>query len=248
VTPEQITADQAAVDAASAEMAVAQQNLAQASITAPIAGTVAAIGLNVGSSAGSNGITIIGPGAHEVNTTVTLTNINLLKVGDSATVAVDGLTTPLTGKVSSIGMLNTSSGSSTTYPITVALDPTSSTLYDGAGAAVTIAVASVANVLTVPSSAVHSLGNFKTVTVLSAGKTSVARVVVGAVGVDRTQITSGLKAGQQVVLAQLNLPLPTTGSTTSLRGTGLTGTGGGFGGSGTGGGTRGGTTTTRSGG
>ena len=61
-------------------------------------------------------------------------------------------------------------------------------------------------------------------------------VSIGAVGIDRTQITSGLSAGQRVVLAQLNAPLPTTGTTGRglgraglgggvLGGTGLTGTG-----------------------
>lgn len=37
------------------------------------------------------------------------------------------------------------------------------------------------------------------------------RVTVGAVGSERTQISSGLKAGEQVVLADLAEPLPTSG-------------------------------------
>ena len=46
---------------------------------------------------------------------------------------------------------------------------------------------------------------------LNNGKPVQTRVTVGAVGSERTQILSGLSAGQQVVLADLAEPLPTTG-------------------------------------
>jgi hypothetical protein len=41
------------------------------------------------------------------------------------------------------------------------------------------------------------------------GKTHVVNVKVGTMGPVMTRIISGLKAGQKVVLANLNLPLPT---------------------------------------
>ncbi len=245
-SPEQLVADQAAIDAATAQSAVAVQNRDQATIRSPIAGTVAAVGLVVGSAAGSNSITIIGPGAEEVTTTVSLNMVDLVKVGEPATVAVDGNSVPLSGRVTSIGVLNSTTGTTTTFPVTVLLDATKAKLFDGAGAAVSITASQVSDVLSVPSSAVHSAGTLHTVTVLSGGKTSVVRVQTGAVGVDRTQITSGLKAGQRVVLAQTDAPLPSTGSTTRgtgvgvtrLGGTGLGGTGLTGGGTFTGGGTR----------
>jgi hypothetical protein len=231
-SPAQLVADQAAIDAASAELAVAQQSRDQAIIRSPIAGTVAQVELAVGSSAGSNAVTIVGPGAEEVQTTVSLANVDLVKPGEQAQVRVDGVTAPIAGTVTSVGALNSTTGSSTTFPVTVLLATTSSHLFDGAGAAVALTVGQVSNVVTVPSSAVHTLGTRHTVTVLSGGKTTTARVQTGAVGVDRTQITSGLTLGQRVVLAQLNAPVPSS-TTTNLRRAGLgTGTGGGLGGAG----------------
>jgi trimeric autotransporter adhesin len=224
-SPEQIVADEAAIDAAGAELDVAEQSREQATIRTPIAGTVAAVGLSVGSAAGSNAVTIVGPGAHEVLTTVSLTDVGLVKTGETASVKVDGVGSPISGRVTTIGILNSTTGSTTTYPITVLLGASSAQLFDGAGAAVAITVGQVSNVLTVPSSAVHSVRTLHTVTVLSGGKTTTSRVGVGAVGVDRTEITSGLKAGQRVVLAQIDAPLPSSGTTTR-RGLGGTGIGG----------------------
>ena len=74
---------------------------------------------------------------------------------------MDGIGTPLTGKVSLVGILNTTSGSSTSYPVTIVLDPTSARLFDGSGASVQIQVAQVSGVLTVPSSAVHAFGQLQ---------------------------------------------------------------------------------------
>ena len=44
-------------------------------------------------------------------------------------------------------------------------------------------------------------------------QTTLTRVTVGAVGPTRTEIKEGLSAGQQVVLANLDSPLPTSDTT-----------------------------------
>jgi HlyD family secretion protein len=211
---QQLAADQAQIDAAQAELAVCQQDVAQARLTSPLAGTVAAVSLVAGHSVGAGSststITVLGSGQESVTTTVTLPDIDSVKVGDPATVRVDGIDADLTGTVSAIGILNTTTGSSTSYPVTVLLKPTSTRLYDGSGASVQIQVAATGPVLTVPSSAVRSLGNLSTVTVLNKGKPVITRITTGAVGTDRTQVLSGLTAGQQVVLADLSQPLPTS--------------------------------------
>ncbi|HEX2903242.1 MAG TPA: HlyD family efflux transporter periplasmic adaptor subunit [Jatrophihabitans sp.] len=208
---QQLAADQAQIDAAQAELVVAQQNLAEATLRSPLTGTVGAVGLTAGKTASSSAsITVIGDGQSEVSTTVSLNDIDSVKVGDQATVQVDGINQPLTGKVSLIGLLNSATGSTTSYPVTILLDPTGAELYDGAGASVQIQVAQAKRVLTVPTSAVHRLGQLSTVTVLSKGKPVTTRITLGAIGSDRTQVLTGLKAGQQVVLANLSEPLPTT--------------------------------------
>ncbi|MEO6700378.1 MAG: HlyD family efflux transporter periplasmic adaptor subunit [Jatrophihabitantaceae bacterium] len=211
---QQLAADQSQIDAAQAELAVAQQNVAEAQLTSPLAGTVAAISLVAGHSvsAGSSSatITVIGSGQESVTTTVALADVDSIKVGDRASVRVDGISSALTGTVSAVGILNTTTGTTTSYPVTIMLAPSAAHLYDGSGASVQISVSSVNNVLTVPSSAVRTIGQLSTVTVLSKGKPVLTRVTIGAVGTDRTQIKSGLSAGAQVVLANLSTPLPTS--------------------------------------
>ena len=209
----QLAADQKAIDAAQAELKVAQQNLAAATLTSPAAGKVAAIGLTAGQDSGSGTITIVGTGIPGVQATVVLAQLDQLKVGENVTVAADGVSTPLHGTVTSIGLLSTTSGSSTAYPVTVQLDAGTPQLYDGTGADIVISTGSAHNVLTVPNSAIHDLpGGRHTVTVVSGGKTSTVPVTVGIAGNDVTEIKSGLKAGQQVELADLSQPLPASTS------------------------------------
>ena len=214
-------------------MAVATQNLSAATLTSPIDGTVAAVGITKGQSVAANAtssaITILGPGQYEVSTTIGLSLIDQLQVGDAASVTVNGLTTPLAGKVTAVGVLSSATTSgSVTYPVTILLDATSDTLYEGSGASVTLTLDRVTDVLTVPTSAVHTTGGSHSVTVLENGAEKEVTVQVGAVGTELTQITSGLTAGQQVVLANLSQPLTSSTSTgagglSNLGGNGNTG-------------------------
>ena len=103
----------------------------------------------------------------------------------------------------------------------------------GADAAVTIALASAADVLAVPTSAVHYSGATAYVTVLANGKTTRHTVKAGAIGAALTELTAGVTVGNRVVLANLNAAVPSS-STTLTRRTTTGGLGGGFS-SGTGG-------------
>jgi RND family efflux transporter MFP subunit len=231
---EDLAADQAAIDLAQINVQIAQQNLASATLTSPIAGTVAAVsivpGTTVSESSTTAVITVLAPGAYRVATTAPLAVIDKVKVGQQATVRVDGVDTPLTGTVATIGLLkaSTSTSSTTTYPVMIALDPTDTTLYTGSGATVSVTIGQVDNALTVPSSAIHTEGSRTSVTMVANGVTESVTVTIGAVGTDRTQILSGLSAGDSVVLADLTEPLPT--STASTRAAGAIGGAGAFGG------------------
>ncbi|SQE00088.1 Efflux transporter, RND family, MFP subunit [Parafrankia sp. Ea1.12] len=235
-TAEQLAADQAAIDAAVAQVAVAQQNLNGATLTSPISGTVAAISLAPGATVGafstSGTITVLGDGDKQITTTVPLSAVDTVKVSNPATVTVDGVKEPLTGTVSSIGALNSTTGSTTTYPVRIVLKPTSTRLFDGTGATVSITVKEVKDVLTVPTSAVHRVGQLATVTALKDGKATAVRVETGAVGPERTEVISGLQPGDQVVLADINADLPSGGSARSSTSGGLFGNGNGNGGGG----------------
>jgi biotin carboxyl carrier protein len=233
VTAAQLASDQKQIDAANAQLEVANQNRAAAVLSAPITGTVAALSIAPGASVqagdSSASITVIGAGVKAVTTTVGINDVDLVKRGDPAQVTVDGVSSPLPGRVSYVGVMNTpgTSGSTATYPVTVVLNPTSTPLFDGAGVSTAITVGTVRDVLTVPTSALHRAGALATVSVYANGKVSVQRVNVGIAGFDRVQVTTGLSAGQRVVLADISAPIPSNTSLTGRRFGGAGGLGGG---------------------
>jgi multidrug efflux pump subunit AcrA (membrane-fusion protein) len=166
---------------------------------------------------------------------VPLGQVDSVKVGQPVTVAADGRQTPLHGTVASIGLLSTTSGSKTTFPVAVRLDANSPKIYDGSGADVVITTGSAKNATAVPTSAIHTgPGGTYTVTVVNGSKQTTVRVSIGLAGADLTQVTSGLKAGQEVLLADLSQPLPGSANTAPTTGRfgGGAGGGGGFAGRG----------------
>jgi multidrug efflux pump subunit AcrA (membrane-fusion protein) len=243
VTAEQLVVDQATVDADTANAIVAAEALNQATIVSPLAGTVAAINVSPGTTASSSStaVTVIGPGNDQVSTTITDLQLKEVHIGSDVSVIPDGSNTPVHGTVTAIGLLpvsstsssssssssrtgsnstssssssSSSTSSSATYPVTISLDIGG--LYSGSGADVSIVVKKLSNVLAVPTSAVTSLGTLHTVTVQSGGKAKRQLVVVGASDPSYTQITSGVTSGEHVALAQVNLPVPSSGSNTNL--------------------------------
>ena len=238
-----MASDQADLDSANAELSEARQNLAAASLAAPISGTVALVNVTSGQQVtGSQGTStsadfvIEGAGGEEATTTVSVSDVGEIKVGQPATITLDGSATPINGRVDSIGMLSsTSSSGSASYPVTIGLAAGEPTLFAGSDAQVAITLAQVGDAVTVPTSAVEGTGAAAFVTVLQAGKPERVRVVVGAAGPVLTQVTSGLSVGEQVVLADMSTPLPTNTNPFAARSL-TTGGGGGFGGARTAGG------------
>jgi len=235
-TSAELVADQASVDAAQANVTAAQQSLAQGTIVSPIDGTVAAVNMKAGdhvsAASSSANIIVVGPGGYEVTTTVPVTDIGNVKLGEAASVVPDGTGAAVDGKVVSIGVVPTTSGSTTVYPVIIGLNGSPEGLRNGGAAAVTITLNQVADVLAVPTSAVRSAGGgaVHIVTVISGDKTSTVPVQVGAVGPDLTEVKSGVQEGQQVMLADLNSPLPSNTLTRGFGGGGAFGGGGGLGG------------------
>jgi hypothetical protein len=144
-----------------------------------------------------------------------------------------------TGTGSATGQ-GTSTSSSSTYPVVVLVPDALPALATGSRAEVSLLIGTVSKVLTVPNSALTPLAKGQAMAqTLENGVATPALVKTGYAGTLTTQITSGLSAGQHVVLADLSTALPT--NTTSSRrfgvGGGTTGglSGAGLGGSGFGG-------------
>jgi multidrug efflux pump subunit AcrA (membrane-fusion protein) len=208
VSAAQLAADQASADAASAQVTVAEANLADAKVVSPIAGTVLSVSASAGEMETGSGTSFVVAGLHsyEVTADVPVTDMPSLKVGDAASATADGSSTPLTGSVVSIGLIPDSTGD---YPVTIGLTGQTAGLHPDGLATVTITTARSSGV-SVPTSAVHGSGKKATVTVFTGGKARSVKVRIGTMGPVMTRITSGLTAGEQVVLANLNQPLPST--------------------------------------
>jgi len=83
-------------------------------------------------------------------------------------------------------------------------------------------------VTTVPTSAVRTEGTIHLVTEVDGTTTKQVKVTTGIVGPTLTQITSGVKPGQQVSIATMDLPVPSSSTTSTRSGIGGFGGAGGF--------------------
>jgi hypothetical protein len=163
-------------------------------------------------------------------------DISKIHVGQPATVTLDALAgVELAAHVSSISLVGTTSSSVVSYDATLTLDQNDSRVKPGMSASAAVIVGQASGV-TLPNQAVTGTGSLGTVSLMQNGKTVSQQVVVGLRGDTRTQIISGLKAGDQVVIT---VALPSL-SSTSTSGSGTLGRGlggaGGLGGGGLGGG------------
>lgn len=214
VTAATLAKDQASIDSARSALVAATQALSGAVIKAPAAGTVAQVSVTKGGSAtaGSDAVVLVAPGTTTIELATTSSQVAKLKVGQKAEVSPAGSAKTYTGRVTRIGQVpSTDTSGSSTYPVTITLDQQDLDLLTGAAAAVNVVVGSATHVLTIPTSAVSD----GAVQVYDDGVISRVRVSTSLIGQARTAVTSGLRAGQEVVLADASTALPTTGSTTT---------------------------------
>ncbi|MBV9683655.1 MAG: HlyD family efflux transporter periplasmic adaptor subunit [Solirubrobacterales bacterium] len=155
-------------------------------------------------------------------------DISKVQVGQPATVTLDALAgVELAAHVSQISLVGTASSSVVSYDATLTLDQNDSRVKPGMSASAAVIVAQ-AQGITIPNQAVSGSGSLAAVNLLRNGETVSQQVVVGLRGDTRTQIISGLNAGDQVVVT---VTLPSL-SATSTPGSGTGALGGRLGGAG----------------
>lgn len=219
----------------------AQRNVDNATLKAPAAGTIAAVNGKVGANASTTSSSGSGSGSSSSTAGFfVLADLNVLQVkvgfseADSTKVKV-GLGTQVTfdsiqnatftGKVVQIDLTSTTVSNVVTYYAYVALDATDALaqVRPGMTASVTVVVQHADNVVSLPAAAVNARGTNATVNVEVGNdpkKTTPTQVTVGLRGDSLTEITSGLKEGDKVVVVrQVASGVGTTGRT------GATGTG-----------------------
>jgi multidrug efflux pump subunit AcrA (membrane-fusion protein) len=207
------------------------------------ASAAASGGTGSGSGSGSSSsslITITGNDKLQVVAGFSEGDAASIKLGQPATATISALPGVVLGaKVIAIDSTATTVSNVVTYNVTFALTGTSPKLKPGMTADVAVVTAERDNALHVPTAAVTGSGAGARVTVVRNGQQISTPVVAGLRGDDATEIRSGLRAGDTVVLPTLTLP--SSSSSSSTFGTGGGGArlraaaGGSFGGGGFGG-------------
>jgi multidrug efflux pump subunit AcrA (membrane-fusion protein) len=166
------------------------------------------------SSGSSSFITLAQISRYRMDVSLSESDIGSVKVGQAATVTVNAASgEQFAAKVTHIGVLSSSSGggsssSAVSYPVTLTLDQTGKRLKAGMSATADIVTDEVTGIA-VPNQALS--GSNVTLEGKNGSRTS-ERVETGVVGDSTTQIVSGLKAGDKVVIE----------STAATAGTGAT--------------------------
>lgn len=161
-----------------------------------------------GSSSSSAAFVIVGTDTWKVDVTVDSAQIGLLAVGDQAqlttTNSTAGATDPLFGTVSSVGLISTSTGSTASYPVEVAVTGSPAGLHDGDSVTVTLIYQQLTDVLTVPSAAIHTEDGQIVVYQTSNGEQVSTPVQTGETDGTNIEITSGLSEGDEVLVTSVS--------------------------------------------
>jgi multidrug efflux pump subunit AcrA (membrane-fusion protein) len=239
----QLSADEAALRAARSQLSSAAAALRDATLRSTIAGTVTTVDLTVGqqvtggsdtsgganqssssdtSSGSTSQVVVQSSSTFIINGTVDDTQIDQVHKGQSVTITPSGATQAVSGTVTSVGTVPSSSSGTVTFPIVVKVSGHPSGLYAGASATMSITTKKAVRALVVPTLAVRYEGSRATVEVDDGGSRSTRAIQVGTTYGFETQVLSGLRAGEKVVVS-----VPTFGRPSTSRGSGEGGSGGG---------------------
>lgn len=211
----------AAVVSAQSALTAAQEAVDNATLKSTIAGTVASVGLKVGdrvgdnngnngasgSNSGSNSgntaqFTVVSTERFVVNAKVGSEDVAKVKAGMAVEVRATGAADTVEGTVTTVGLVASADDSgAATFPVTVDVTGERADIYAGSSADVSIVVAERQNVLTVPTMALHTSGGTTYVNKMVNGTATRTTVRIGQTYGPQTEITSGIKEGDQVELA-----------------------------------------------
>lgn len=202
------------------------ENLDDYTITSPIKGTIVDKNYNAGETTEANQVlcTIYDLSYLTMTLSVDELDIASIEVGQSVSIVADAVEdTTYTGTVTKVSVAGPSSGSATTYPVTIRIDETDG-LLPGMSVDATIELASAEDVLAIPSAALNR-GDTVLVTADSpsaANGTLVestaedgedyysVEVTTGVSGDDYIEIVSGLQEGDTVAY------IPTSSSSSEM--------------------------------
>jgi multidrug efflux pump subunit AcrA (membrane-fusion protein) len=172
------------------------------------AGALGATSASQGPTAGSNGVAnithavvLLTPAAYQVSGPVSDAQLHQVRISDRVRVIPAGGDEQVMGSVTGIAPAALLNAGVATFTVTATIAGGHPDLHPGATAQMSIVVQEAADVLTVPTSAVHTAGSATYVLVPREGRAVPQPVTIGASDPSRTEITSGLRAGDPVVIA-----------------------------------------------
>lgn len=195
------------VEAAKGAHDVAQKALNDTVIRAPISGLVASRMVQPGEkvSADNRMLDVVDLSRMELEAAVPSTEIMHVALGQEVALTIEGLPTPLTGKVVRINpATQAGSRSVMTY---IQVDNAQGALRAGMFAEAQLTLAKKAGVLTAPQSAIQTAGDIASVYAIENGKVAQKTVTLGIRGDDgeggAVEIVSGVQNGTQIVKTNL---------------------------------------------
>lgn len=227
----QRAADEAALTAAQANLHSAQVALHDAKLRATISGTVTSVDLVVGqqvyggsangaaaNSGSETQVSIQSTSSFIVNATVDDTQISEVKKHQDVSVTPQGATSPVSGTVTSVGAIPTSTSGVVSFPVTVALTGHPKQVYAGSSATLTITTSKAVNVLAIPTLAITYDGSKASVRLVTGGGTTTRQITVGQSYGLQTAVKSGLVAGDKVLVTIPTFARIGTGGNGTTRG------------------------------
>ncbi len=210
---------------ANAKVAAALRNYQEnsATIVAPAAGEITDLALAEGIIVSASSTTSQTSGATIVSAqtvgkvsdadgqliaTVNLSEIDIVsvKANQKVTLTLDAYEDKtFTGKVMAVNTSGNVSSGVTSYPVTILLDPVSVEVYPNMAVSVEIITNIATDVLTVPVTAVQTVGNQNTVQIMKNGEVSSLIVEVGTANDSSIIITSGIDEGDEVVTSTITV-------------------------------------------
>lgn len=205
-----------------AKLSLTQTNttLANTTLTAPADGIITAVnaqaagtsasssGQNSGSSAGTNNsslITLMGnTDTMQVVVPVNQVDIAKVKTGLSVDLTLDAYPNQnFSGTVTQVNPTGDTQSGVTTFGVTVTVPNSNNLMKPGMSANVSIIIEQKDNILTVPSSAVHTNGSEKTVSLAPSSNSGTPIVQTVQIGLDdgkNAEVIQGLQAGDRVII------------------------------------------------
>jgi HlyD family secretion protein len=192
------------IAAAQAKVDSDQALIDEATLTAPFDGTVTQIYGEAGdqvAATGTNAIRIDDLSKYLIDISVSEMDISSVKMGQAATITFDSISNKTyNGKVISLSQAGTVSQNLTYFTVTVELTDADSQVLPGMTATADVVSNEIDNALLVPTSAIQTNFNRKTVYVLRNGSPVSETVTTGSVSGIYTQILTGsIKAGDLVI-------------------------------------------------